>query len=452
MTSGAGPAPIPHRKLNSDNLSQAIQYCLREETERAAQAVGEKMREEHGVKAAVSSFHRHLPVENMRCDLITGLPATWEYTKSKRPVRLSGAAAEILIQSRRIKAEDLRLYRSKPIIIENRRWDFVTSAISSQLELSYDILAAFSGFWRNPRALHKAREQERRLARASTRQPGDAVSIEEETGESSSKNIAKMVGASAMSIPQLHGTVVKGFLVDVPVAVAEGLRNTPKLYGEKVPDHRPVTDWKSGFIVAGSTFAHQLAEGLTDIFVQPAKGLSKEGVVGFGKGIAKGSLQTITKPSSGERICSECSNVRAVLADKKSLIIAAFLGLIGYTSQGIYKSIYAASHSRTKKSVASARRVQDKYFVRASGTSIDPIQVVGDFDKISLRGTASDTSSLRRSVTSTIMDRTATSMSAPASLYSGESSLPIPTADLETSTCQGERRANRQPSAATGRF
>lgn len=44
--------------------------------------------------------------------------------------------------------------------------------------------------------------------------------------------------------------MVKGTLVDVPLAFAEGLRNTPVLYGENIRDHGPVTDWKSGGIVA----------------------------------------------------------------------------------------------------------------------------------------------------------------------------------------------------------
>ncbi len=214
---------------------------------------------------------------------------------------MSGAAAEILVQARRIKADHLRLYKPRPIIIENRRWDIVTSFVAGSLEFSYDMLAAFGGIYSQPRAVHKNQERQLALARGSHRPTNSSTrSPEDDPGEGSSKeNIARIVGASAMSIPKLPGTFVKGFLVDVPVAVTEGFRNTPKLWGEKVPDHAPVTDWKSGVAVAGTTFVHQLAGGLTDIMVQPVKGAVKEGAIGFGKGVGKGALQTFTKSGAG---------------------------------------------------------------------------------------------------------------------------------------------------------
>jgi hypothetical protein len=39
-------------------------------------------------------------------------------------------------------------------------------------------------------------------------------------------------------------------MVDVPLALAEGLRQAPKLLGDDVRDHGPVKDWKSGGTVA----------------------------------------------------------------------------------------------------------------------------------------------------------------------------------------------------------
>ncbi|OAG39328.1 hypothetical protein AYO21_06532 [Fonsecaea monophora] len=355
--SQAGPPPIAHKKLNSKNLSDCIRYCLRQETQQAAKEVADRMAAEEGVKAAVRSFHRHLPVDDMNCDLIKGLPATWVYKRSKTLLKISGPAAEILILAQRIKADHLRLYKPKPITIENRRWNFLTSSVAVSMEVSYDILAAISGFWRNPREVHKQNDKDRALGRTSSAHQTES-GMEMDAMEGSSKQIARMVGASAMSISQLTGIVVKGSLIDIPVAIAEGMRNTPKLYGEKVPDHAAVTDWKSGITVAATTFVHQMAEGLTDLVVQPAKGMAKEGIIGFGKGIGKGALQTATKPT------------------------AACMGLVGYTGQGIYKSMYAAVHSKTKHSVASAQRVQDKYSIRAIGLDISKSQVLDEFDRL----------------------------------------------------------------------
>lgn len=48
----------------------------------------------------------------------------------------------------------------------------------------------------------------------------------------------------------MAGAAVKGAMIDVPLALAEGLRQAPKLLGDEVRDHGPVKDWKSGGVVA----------------------------------------------------------------------------------------------------------------------------------------------------------------------------------------------------------
>lgn len=63
---GAGPAPIPQKTLTSDNLSEAIKFALSEEAKKAAGVMGETIRKEDGEDEGVKSFHRHLPLKNMR--------------------------------------------------------------------------------------------------------------------------------------------------------------------------------------------------------------------------------------------------------------------------------------------------------------------------------------------------------------------------------------------------
>jgi hypothetical protein len=48
----------------------------------------------------------------------------------------------------------------------------------------------------------------------------------------------------------MAGVLTKGMLVDMPLALAEGMKNVPRLYGEEVPDHGKVADWQSGGKVA----------------------------------------------------------------------------------------------------------------------------------------------------------------------------------------------------------
>ena len=105
---GAGPSPIPHKELTTENLTNAIRFCLTEEAAAAARAIYIRMESEVGVQAAVRSFHRQLPLERMPCDVLPNEPATWVYSKSKKPIKLSKIAAEILIASTSVKPKDLK--------------------------------------------------------------------------------------------------------------------------------------------------------------------------------------------------------------------------------------------------------------------------------------------------------------------------------------------------------
>jgi hypothetical protein len=63
---GAGPSPIPQKELTADKLSDAFKYAVSEDASKAAQKMGEQIRSENGEEKGVSSFHRHLPLMNMR--------------------------------------------------------------------------------------------------------------------------------------------------------------------------------------------------------------------------------------------------------------------------------------------------------------------------------------------------------------------------------------------------
>lgn len=58
------------------------------------------------------------------------------------------------------------------------------------------------------------------------------------------------VGAVGRGMTGMTTAVVKGTLVDVPLALTEGLKQTSKLIGDDVRDHGKVSDWKSGGTVA----------------------------------------------------------------------------------------------------------------------------------------------------------------------------------------------------------
>lgn len=130
----------------------------------------------------------------------------------------------------------------------------------------------------------------------------DSVSVnsrDSDKGKIALKTTASMMGGSAKGVGKFIGSVYKGLIIDIPLATTEGLRAVPRLYGEEVKDYGRVTDWKSGGIVAGKNFVGGMADGITDLFMQPYKGGKEEGALGVAKGIAKGTLGITTKCSAG---------------------------------------------------------------------------------------------------------------------------------------------------------
>ncbi|KAJ5098378.1 hypothetical protein N7532_005379 [Penicillium argentinense] len=351
---GLGPKPIPYRSLTSDNLAAAIQFCLQPEAQSAARDVANRMTHENGVAAAVASFHRNLPLDDMRCHALNSEPAVWRLkTSSKTHIHLSKIAAEVLVDHHRLKMNDLQPYHVRPIYIQNRRWDPVTGTASSLITTGTDMLKATGDIVYRPYVEFSrapTNQAERAYPESSRSQSLDNASVIETASVDSSattkpsrlRNTGVAMGGSAKSLGKAVGVWYKGMLIDMPLAAAEGLRAVPRLYGDEVKDHGIVTDWKSGATFAGKNFVHGISDGFSDIFNQPYNGGQEEGAKGVMKGIAKGTLGVTTKVSS------------------------AALGLVAYPAHGIMKSLYVATHSKTRKRVLQARVREAKYLAEHS--------------------------------------------------------------------------------------
>lgn len=104
---GAGPSPIPHKRLTVDGLSSAIEFALRDSTFEKAQKIAKKMENESGVRDGVCSFHRHLDLRALRCAICQSRPAVWHLKHTT--VGLSAFAAAVLVEMGRVKPENLVL-------------------------------------------------------------------------------------------------------------------------------------------------------------------------------------------------------------------------------------------------------------------------------------------------------------------------------------------------------
>ena len=224
-SAGAGPRPIHHKDLSADRLTLAISFLLTCDAAQAAEGMAKQISAEDGIRTAADSFHRRLPHDLLRCDILPQSPAVWTYKTKKGTLHLSKVAAEILIEHSKIDASKLSLNPTRTYRIENRRWDPITGGASALIGSVVDAGSALSN-------VVKGKGKDQLQARG------------EPAFGSTSKHMAQNLGL-------VGGSLIKGATIDVPFALAEGLRHGPRMYGEKIRDHGPITDWRSGGIVAG---------------------------------------------------------------------------------------------------------------------------------------------------------------------------------------------------------
>ncbi|KAF7324784.1 Glycosyltransferase family 1 protein [Mycena kentingensis (nom. inval.)] len=371
--SRAGPAPIPHQSLTAFALNKAIQFCLSPDVAAAARGIADKMRGESGVDAAVTSFYRNLPLASMQCDILPDRCASWKVKMGGKKARISKLAAEVLIQSSFLKRDALKPCETRQIQIENKRWDVVTGGTSAAIGVLVDVADATAGLVTRPYEEYK-RSRPSLLPKspsAASTSPKSSISSakslpripweQHDPGEGSSRGMltqqrtgmqtaGAMAVASGKGVGAFVGSVVKGLVVDVPLAMTEGMRNVPSMYGQVPQDHGQVTGWASGAAVAGKTFATEFTTGLADVFVQPYKGAREEGLIGLVKGTGKGVVNATFKTTG------------------------AAMGLVAYPGLGIWRSLRATAHDGTRQEIVKARHREGEWlFVRDHGGHGDAV-------------------------------------------------------------------------------
>ncbi|KAK8130689.1 glycosyltransferase family 28 domain-containing protein [Apiospora kogelbergensis] len=330
---GAGAKPIPQKEVTVERLTEALQFVLSREASQAATKIAQQMSRENGTRAAVDSFHRWLPLEEMRCQIDRSQIARWLLEMhGKHAIRVSDAVASVLLAKKKIKLDQLRPLRSKEYNTDVRRWDPLTGGAASTLGIVTDFTSALGGTFIDPFRDYKR----------TTQNSGGAAAASRAAMKSAAGGVGSMVGV-----------IAKGTLVDTPLAFAEGFRNLPRLYGEETKDHGRVTGWQSGGVVAAKTFGSGFYHGLTGFVTQPYKGAKEEGALGFLKGAGKGTAGLIAKPG------------------------AAMFGLMAYPAQGVYKSIKAARGRNA--AVKESKHLLLHWHKTLGGTQVDNATVCADF-------------------------------------------------------------------------
>ncbi|KAL1716746.1 glycosyltransferase family 1 protein [Schizophyllum commune] len=247
---GAGPEPIPHKKLTAENLAAALTYATSAPAKMAAQQMARQIDSEDGVRAGADSFYRHLPLLNMRCDVCPERMAVWWSTELC--LKLSAVAAQTLVDAKEIKMDSLDLHRSKEYDSRRAYNDPLTASASGIFWTILHHYAAVAQIFTSPM-----------------------------------KGIVKTTTA----IPQ--------GIYKIVIGTHEGFVNLPTLYGSEVRKSGPVKGITSGIKEAGKGLFYGYYDGITGLVTEPVKGAKKEGFMGAIKGSARSFVNVTLKPAAG---------------------------------------------------------------------------------------------------------------------------------------------------------
>ncbi|KAI0868294.1 UDP-glucose,sterol transferase [Hypoxylon argillaceum] len=364
---GAGPAPVPYESLTSQKLAQAIRFCLSPAAREAALAVACKIATEDGVARAVDSFHRSLPKGRLQCDFFPDETAVWVHGRGRKAIKMCRGAATVLRQHG-VDLQELRLLKTGNITIENRRWDPFTAVSAASLSTVVGVAEAAIDVVRKP-IQYRQREhwQEKAVVQtikadtSVTVAPGGAAMfpLSSKLSSQALRSASKANGAIAASANSMGSVVTRttrGVLVDIPLAVTEGMRAVPGLWGEKVEEHEPIHDLRSGVSVAGRSFYEGITGAARGVFLRTYEAKKREGATGVLKGLTQGSVGLVTKTGS------------------------AITGLVAYPAQGISKSIQARIKGETRRRVVQARWREGEWLLEGGRWTKDVTSVLHDFD------------------------------------------------------------------------
>jgi hypothetical protein len=323
---------IPYKKLTAERLAEGIKQCLTEEARKNVQKLAENIiREGDGALNAVRSFHRSLPLKgdnDMRCHLIENRCAAWRLNNTS--IQLSPLAAELLVEWKKVKWNELRLLR-------NFEWnDFggpgepVTAMWGAIIGTADDVV---KGVGLAPLKMAKSvkkREkyyQKRLKAKRKQKNNGNVISKTDQAAKdgkqgmdgSTERTSNGMATKNARpAAPERHESVLSVIIrpedwlaeelaqeaahglkkagaailkspMTFTLALAQGFHNAPRLYGDDTVrrPHR-ITGFHSGVRAGRDEFVYGIHDGVTGIWRQPVRGAKEGGALGFLRGFGMG--------------------------------------------------------------------------------------------------------------------------------------------------------------------
>ncbi|KAF2201810.1 UDP-Glycosyltransferase/glycogen phosphorylase [Delitschia confertaspora ATCC 74209] len=328
---------IPYKKLTAERLAEGIKQCLSEEARINVKKIADSIAKEgDGARNAVRSFHRNLPTRgegSMRCHILEERAAAWRLKNTS--LHLSPLAAELLVEWKKIKWNELRLLRhwewndfggpGEPI---TGGWGAIISTVggvasgvgSIPVHMAKSIKKR-EQYWEKKRKIRKRQEHvQQKLIEAN--QNGAETNGRTDSDKSDRKN-GRPAGpqrqettSSKLSEPdedlaeEIAHETGRGFkksgeaLLKAPMnltlALTLGFHNAPRLYGDPTvrPPHR-ITGFYSGVRAGRDEFLHGVQDGVTGLWTLPINQAKEGGFLGFFRGVAMGFGGLILKDIAG---------------------------------------------------------------------------------------------------------------------------------------------------------
>ncbi|WVR09693.1 hypothetical protein IAU60_006768 [Kwoniella sp. DSM 27419] len=247
---GAGPAPIPQKSLSSENLSAAIKFATSAPAQAAAKGMADQIRHEKGEEQGVASFHRHLPLLNMRCDADPKRLALW--WSDEMCLRLSGVAAALLVQQGKLEWKNLEPHRAKEYDSRKGISDPISGGATAILSTVTNYYAGIAQIFYNP---------------------------------------PKGIVNTATAIPRGMMNIIDN--------ISEGMDNIPRLIGSSSRERGKVNDFESGVKEGAKSVFFGYWDGITGLVTEPVEGAKKEGFMGAIKGMGRSYVNVTARPAAG---------------------------------------------------------------------------------------------------------------------------------------------------------
>lgn len=320
---------IPYKDLTAERLAKGIKECLTEEAQKNVQKIADSIEAEgDGALNAVRSFHRSLPLHgegSMRCDFLDNRAAVWKIKNTT--VKLSALAAEILVNKKKLKWNELRLIRhyewndfggpGEPVTglwgsIYTTLTDAALGVGSVPVEMG-KTLKKREKLWEKKRQHQKKRQQKKEtMARANAElEKEKATSAEEHVAkkeqqqngrpkpEREESNMSKIsepketlnheLAHEAASGFRKTGHALARFPMTMTLALTQGFHNAPRLYGDETVRRPPrVTGLHSGLRAGRDELVYGVTDGVTGVVTQPIRGAKENGVMGAVRGVGYG--------------------------------------------------------------------------------------------------------------------------------------------------------------------